>query len=53
MIEIVGPKKKNVNEYYIGKIIDVKGQLELSSDSKKPHYQIYIEVNRRYIKLNY
>lgn len=43
-------KKRNSNECYYTSVEDVKGQLELGSKNRKPHYQLWLRTKIKIIK---
>jgi hypothetical protein len=49
-LQVPGNKKKNTSERYFSRLEFLRGQLELGSNTNRPHYQIFLSLSIKITK---
>lgn len=49
-LKVLGNKKKSTSDRYVSTVEFLRGQLELGSKTKRPHYQIFLELSIKITK---
>jgi hypothetical protein len=49
-LKVLGNKKKSTSDRYFSTVELLRGQLELGSETKRPHYQIFVELSIKITK---